>query len=510
TMNGVFLVDPQTGEKISSELIPERGIKAAKKFIIANGETPIVYAQVNGVERVSFMKKSHKAVQNFNDTRKGDPFRHACDSYDELFEGEIHYITFLNPESEIAAIDAVFSRGNGFSAVTYMDTYAKNLRFYEAWSAGVSKATAALKLKDLVGADKIIAFGDNLNDIPMFEVSDECYAVENAAAELKAAATGIIGSNEAMSVPVFIEKRTARVWDYTPPGGDLPDAVRFAAAVGAAIGSPQIIDERAMRAPTIGSPQIIDGLALRAPTIGSPQIIGGRAMRAPTIGILNEKPVHAALKHYFSANPDHEAKIGSFIADAAGENGVYEIQTAGWDKLKKKLDVFLDVCHVTVVYPFEQRVHNAYIHERTGELLKKSPVRNNKDMSRFFLELYRIKGFLTHPNLTVCIAGLETEKLHFAKSAEKPRYRGQKRIKQPLSLLSETYLECGEDYRRFLPENLPEKFTRQEFIKLSKKCDGSILLEILEYMAVVRKCGKKGNGFVYDATPSCAKANLSW
>ena len=42
----------------------------------------------------------------------------------------------------------------------------------------------------------MISFGDAVNDIPMFEISDECYAVENAVEELKAAATGIIDSNE--------------------------------------------------------------------------------------------------------------------------------------------------------------------------------------------------------------------------------------------------------------------------------------------------------------------------
>ena len=41
----------------------------------------------------------------------------------------------------------------------------------------------------------VISFGDAVNDLPMFEASDECYAVANAVDELKAAATGIIESN---------------------------------------------------------------------------------------------------------------------------------------------------------------------------------------------------------------------------------------------------------------------------------------------------------------------------
>ena len=40
-----------------------------------------------------------------------------------------------------------------------------------------------------------MVFGDGMNDLDLFEAADEAYAVENAVPELKAAATGIIGSN---------------------------------------------------------------------------------------------------------------------------------------------------------------------------------------------------------------------------------------------------------------------------------------------------------------------------
>lgn len=35
-----------------------------------------------------------------------------------------------------------------------------------------------------------------INDIPMFELPDECYAVENGVEKLKKAATGVIPCNE--------------------------------------------------------------------------------------------------------------------------------------------------------------------------------------------------------------------------------------------------------------------------------------------------------------------------
>ena len=63
--------------------------------------------------------------------------------------------------------------------------------------AQTSKANAVLHLARLLGCTHIVCFGDGKNDIPMFRIADECYAVANADPELKAIATCIIpGNNE--------------------------------------------------------------------------------------------------------------------------------------------------------------------------------------------------------------------------------------------------------------------------------------------------------------------------
>ena len=49
-------------------------------------------------------------------------------------------------------------------------------------------------------------FGDGENDVDMFKEADECYAVENAVEELKAIATGVIGSNDADGVAKWLRE----------------------------------------------------------------------------------------------------------------------------------------------------------------------------------------------------------------------------------------------------------------------------------------------------------------
>ena len=47
-------------------------------------------------------------------------------------------------------------------------------------------------------------FGDALNDLPMFSIADEAYAVANALDVVKEAATKVIGSNDEDAVAEYL------------------------------------------------------------------------------------------------------------------------------------------------------------------------------------------------------------------------------------------------------------------------------------------------------------------
>ena len=63
------------------------------------------------------------------------------------------------------------------------------------------------RLRELTGRKHIVCFGDNYNDLPMFSVADEAYAVANAAPEVRRAATGVIGSNLELGVARYLSGR---------------------------------------------------------------------------------------------------------------------------------------------------------------------------------------------------------------------------------------------------------------------------------------------------------------
>ena len=54
------------------------------------------------------------------------------------------------------------------------------------------------------GCERVVVFGDSLNDISMFQIADEAYAVANAVEGLKKVATGVIGDNNADGVAKWL------------------------------------------------------------------------------------------------------------------------------------------------------------------------------------------------------------------------------------------------------------------------------------------------------------------
>ncbi len=87
----------------------------------------------------------------------------------------------------------------------YRDIYNTDHWYLEVCRSDASKKNAVITLKNMFGFEKVVCFGDNLNDLPMFEASDEAYAVMNAKDEVKAKADGVIASNTDNGVVKYLE-----------------------------------------------------------------------------------------------------------------------------------------------------------------------------------------------------------------------------------------------------------------------------------------------------------------
>ena len=458
-MNGVMIVDPKTDEIIKLNSFSEEQIQYAKSTFESLGESVMVYSIIENEHRISWLKgKETKGIKFYISNRVGDKRLRPCENIEQLWKGEIYYFNVLDPKNK-EMLDNFFNDKGHFSVNFQPDSYDINHFWYEIFDKDCDKGKSCLFVKKIIGAEKIISFGDNVNDMTMLEMCDEFYAVSNAMGELKEKATGIIGSNLEDGVPVFIDNHNTILRNYSERKTSV-DKDKFNKALEKAILS-----------------------------------------QKTTIGTQNEKLIHSSLKNYFSENQDdHEIKIGKYYADIVGENGIIEIQTTAFQKLNEKLSDFLKASHVTIVYPFAYQTAFKIIDKNTGEILKEGDFRKNyqaKSYGDFFRELYRIKGFLMNKNLSICVALLKIDETRY----ERKSRRGGKRytkIKAPVELLDLDFFEKPDDYKKFIPEQILKKgeVSRGEFIK-AVGLNGSIMLEILNYLGIMSFSRKEGRKYYY-------------
>ncbi len=194
--NGAFIFQPATGEILSREHFSREEMTYASDLIRTYEISPLVYAFIDGVEKVSWNPvRENDGVQRYLSLRKGDRRLRPVENNAQLYEGEIFYFTCIGTKEELMPLYEAISKNKQYRCTIQQELYRPEY-FCEIMPAGATKANAIRKLKEIRGCDKVISFGDAINDLPMFEISDACYAVENAVEELKAAADGVIDSNE--------------------------------------------------------------------------------------------------------------------------------------------------------------------------------------------------------------------------------------------------------------------------------------------------------------------------
>lgn len=209
TYNGCMVVDNVNGSFLIKNFFgPE--IRDMMQDLFAHDVYPIAYGFVDGIERFSFIpQKSSQAVLDFNETRKGDKRCRMVDSEEELMKGELFYLTCIDQAEKLAPLYEKYKAQ--FHCVYQIDLYSGE-PWLEMLPKAASKANAIRQLKDMLGYEKLVVFGDGKNDVDMFELADEAYAVSNAVPELKAKATAVIGGNNEDGVAKWLAENAVR-WE---------------------------------------------------------------------------------------------------------------------------------------------------------------------------------------------------------------------------------------------------------------------------------------------------------
>ncbi len=208
-MNGVVIRDMNRGEYLNAEYLGEETVLNLLAEMKAHGLSPFVYALHDGELSTSHIDGLNPFMAAFREERirkYNKPFT-TIHHIEDAVKGDrsVIYVVMMDTYEVLSEIHSIVEGNPLLKSAFYKDSYAPGIWYLEIFSANASKGAAVRRIKALTGAEKLVVFGDNSNDLPMFRESDFACAVANASEEVREEADLVIGSAESGGVIDFLE-----------------------------------------------------------------------------------------------------------------------------------------------------------------------------------------------------------------------------------------------------------------------------------------------------------------
>lgn len=206
--NGAATIDPLTGlfldcHYLSSDLV-DVVLEGCEEARVA----PLVHTIDDHNEVTAWIDEyPSDSIANYWADRVGDPRSSPRGSFVELPRTGVLGVAILaSPETIDKAAVVIKQRlGGAGSVIVRQDTYRSGTGWLEVTATAASKGAGVLAVAQRVGADRVVVFGDDVNDESMFEIAEESYAVADAIEMLRARADGVLGSNADDAVVRWLE-----------------------------------------------------------------------------------------------------------------------------------------------------------------------------------------------------------------------------------------------------------------------------------------------------------------
>ncbi|MCD7775054.1 MAG: HAD family hydrolase [Clostridiales bacterium] len=215
TMNGAAIYDLRKKKYTYAAILTDDAKKTLIDIIHSCIRAGFLYTIEDGILHTYYETAKTPAAKAFIEERerKYNKKFTQISSFEECIDKDIIYYSVADKPENLQKPYDILKEHTDLHVDFYHDIYTEGCMYLEISSAKASKKNALLKLKKDFGFHRVVSFGDNLNDLPMFEVSDECYATANAKQIVKEKATGIIGSNTDGGVIDFLKSNT----EFTVP-----------------------------------------------------------------------------------------------------------------------------------------------------------------------------------------------------------------------------------------------------------------------------------------------------
>jgi 5-amino-6-(5-phospho-D-ribitylamino)uracil phosphatase len=209
--NGAFITDLKTLQPLVCHALLPQVAEATLRWALESQLAPFVSTYARGQQHVypplrlgnagvAWYDASRRAARDVRLRAASDPFT--------LLDQAITCLTLIGERSRLVPIAAAIqSRFPGLSHdLLYENPYQRGWYWLTVQSHLASKAHGLIALAEAAGVSlaQTTVFGDEVNDIPMFERAGRGVAVENAIAALKLVAHEVIGPHHQDSVVRYL------------------------------------------------------------------------------------------------------------------------------------------------------------------------------------------------------------------------------------------------------------------------------------------------------------------
>lgn len=212
-MNGVIIYHLTDKKYIKVHTLPKKTVLQVIDILNQYNLKPFIYEAKSDELTAYYESFKNKTMKEFYEERancEGKKFV-KLDNFSHMDTDNIIYFSLLDTKEALEPVYNILSQNPLLSVAFYKDIYTtEDIWYLEIFSVHGSKYNGAKFLREEYGFDRLIGFGDNLNDIPLFKACEEACAVENGKEEVKQIATHRIGSNNEDGVARFIKEH------YTP------------------------------------------------------------------------------------------------------------------------------------------------------------------------------------------------------------------------------------------------------------------------------------------------------
>ena len=179
--NGVMIWHPEQRRFSSRALLTTDELDHIVQACIRQAVTPFVFTLENDQENTVYHPPLQSEVEYRLIRSLGSEDNIRARTLDELpKEAAITHVNSIGDREAIEAVlHSVFDEPH---LVAYSGTAweGRQWRWLDVHHSDASKGGAIQALKELLGIERVVCFGDNDNNLSMFEVADESYAPANA------------------------------------------------------------------------------------------------------------------------------------------------------------------------------------------------------------------------------------------------------------------------------------------------------------------------------------------